>query len=76
MWLAVLIFDLDQLKARMEVVDDGNTVDSCIVLPLLPGRRSSRPTWLPRSHRSSRGCSSCRRSDAGSPGRAEGFQAD
>jgi hypothetical protein len=31
----VLIFDLDQLKARMEAADDGNTVDSCIVLPLL-----------------------------------------
>jgi len=74
-WLAVLIFDLDQLKARMEAADDGNTVDSCIVLPLLPGRRSSPPRWLSRQHRSSRRCSNCRRSDAGS-GRAEGFQAD
>jgi hypothetical protein len=35
----VLIFDLDQLKARMEVADDGNPVDSCIILPLLPGRK-------------------------------------
>ena len=75
-WLAVLNFDLDQLNARMEVADDGNPVDSCIVLPLLPGRRSPWPTWLPRPHRSSRRCSSCRRSDAGSSGRAEGFQAD